>query len=139
MNQNIVDKIFNRHNGSESFYRRSYCEQLIYTEGILDFQQTLNAYWYVDCIINNLPKIIFTAKAVDDGFFIVKIKVNSKKNNGLLEIYREGYVNNVYNEHITVFKQRIPDIDLPKYDYKFYLVWTNVDPIVFTLLLPSEY
>ena len=139
LNKEFITEIYNRHTGSVQFYRRSYCEHLIYTEGILDFQKTLNAFWFVDCIISNLPQIIFTAKAVDDGFFIVKIKVNKKENNGILEIYREGYVNNKYSEHITAFKQIIPDIDLIPYDYKFYLILTNIEPVIFTLLLPSEY
>ena len=139
MNKKTVDDIFNSHTGSEIFYRRSYCEQLIYTEGILDFQNTLKAHWLIDCIISHLPQIIVTSKTVDDGFFIVKIKVNTKNNTGILEIFREGYENNKYNEHITVLKQFIPDIDLIPYDYKFYCILSNLEPIVFTLLLPSEY
>ncbi len=139
MNKNIVEEIYNRNCGTQMYYRRSYCEHLIYTEGIKDFQETLNAYWFIDCIITNLPKVIYTAQTVDDGFFIVKIRVNAKNNSGMLEIYREGYINGIYEEHISVFKQKIHGIDLPVYNYKFYLIWTNVNPVVFTLLLPGEY
>lgn len=104
----------------------------------MDFQQTLNANWLVDNIIHHLPKIINTYKAVDNGFFVVKIKVKNNSS-GYVEIYREGYVNNEYNDHITVVKQKLPYIDLPIYEYKFYLILSQVEPIIFTLLLTSEY
>ena len=138
MNTATVKEIYSRNYGSENYYKRSYCESLIYTEGIMDFQQTLNANWLVDNIIYHLPKIINTYKAVDDGFFVVKIKVKNNSS-GYVEIYREGYVNNEYNDHIAVIKQKLPYIDLPTYDYKFYLILSQVEPIIFTLLLTSEY
>lgn len=138
MNISTVKEIYSRNYGSEKFYKRSYCESLIYTEGIMDFQETLNATWLVDNIIYHLPKIIEIFKAVDDGFFVVKIKVKDD-NSGYFEIFREGYVNNEYNDHITVVKQKLPYIDLPTYDYKFYLILSNLEPIIFTFLLTSEY
>ena len=138
MNIATVKEIYNRNYGSKNYYKRSYCDSLIYTEGIMDFQQTLNANWLVDNIIYHLPKIIKTFKAVDDGFFVVKIKVKNDSS-GYVEIYREGYVNNEYNDHITVIKQKLPFIDLPIYDYKFYLILSNLEPITFTFLLTSEY
>lgn len=138
MNTATVKEIYSRNYGSENYYKRSYCDSLIYTEGIMDFQQTLNANWLVDNIIYHLPKIIKTFKAVDDGFFVVKIKVKNDSS-GYFEIYREGYVNGEYDEHITVIKQKLPFIDLPIYDYKFYLILSNLEPIRFTFLLTSEY
>ena len=104
----------------------------------MDFQETLNANWLVDNIIYHLPKIMETYKAVDDGFFVVKIKVKNDSS-GHFEIFREGYVNGKYDEHITVIKQKLPFIDLPIYDYKFYLILSNLEPIMFTFLLTSEY
>lgn len=138
MNTETVKEIYSRNYGSETFYKRSYCNSLIYTEGIMDFQQTLNATWLVDNIIYHLPKIIETYKAVDDGFFIVKIKVKNNSS-GYVEIFREGYINKKYRDHITVIKQKLPYIDLPTYDYKFYLILSQTEPIIFTLLLTSEY
>ena len=64
MNIATVKEIYNRNYGSENYYKRSYCDSLIYTEGIMDFQKTLNANWLVDNIIYHLPKIIETSKAV---------------------------------------------------------------------------
>jgi hypothetical protein len=134
-----VEEIYNSFYGSQDFYRRSYYKHLIYTEGIKEFQHRLNAYWLIEFIISNLTKIFKISKSVDDGFFIVKISVEDSNNTVIIEIYREGYVNNKYDEHITVFSQYIPEIDLPKYDYKFYLIWSGVKPIQYTLLLPNEY
>ena len=104
----------------------------------MDFQKTLNACWLIDLVIQHLPTIIKTTKAVDDGFFVAKISVK-ENNSGYFEIYREGYVDNEYKEHITVVKQEIPFIDLPKYDYKFFLIVSNWEPLTYTLLLTSEY
>ena len=138
MNKNTAEEIYSRNYGSEQFFKRDYYDELFYTEGIMDFQKTLNAYWVVDTVISYMPKVIKTSKTEDDGFFVVTIKINAD-NRGIFEIYREGWINNKYNEHITVVKQEIPYIDLPIYDYKFYLILSQVEPIRFTLMLTSEY
>ena len=138
MNSSIVQDIYHRNYGSEKFYKRDYYDKLIYTEGIMDFQKTLNACWLVDLVIQHLPTVIKTTEAVDDGFFVAKIKVN-ENNSGYFEIYREGYVDNEYKEHITVVKDEIPFIDLPTYDYKFFLIVSNWEPLTYTFLLTSEY
>lgn len=129
MNKQIIDNIYCRHIGSEKFYKRSYCDNLIYTEGIIDFQVKLQAFWLIDNIISHLPKIIKNYKSTGDGFFIVKINVKTDKS-ATLKIVREN---------ITVIKQNIPFVDLSEYDYKFYLILSCFKPITFTLLLPNEY
>lgn len=138
MNKNTAEEIYNRNYGSEQFFKRDYYDELFYTEGITDFQKTLNAHWVVDTVISYMPEIIKTSKTEDDGFFVVTIKINTE-NRGIFEIYREGWINNKYNEHITVVKQEIPYIDLPIYDYKFYLILSHVEPVRFTLMLTGEY
>ena len=138
MNKNTAEEIYSRNYGSEQFFKRDYYDKLFYTEGITDFQKTLNAYWVVDTVISYMPKVIKTSKTEDDGFFVVTIKINAD-NRGIFEIYREGWINNKYNEHITVVKQEIPYIDLPIYDYKFYLILSHAEPIRFTLMLTIEY
>lgn len=79
MNKQIIDNIYCRHIGSGKFYKRSYCNNLIYTEGIMDFQLKLQAFWLIDKIISHLPKIIQNYKLTEDGFFIVKINVKADK------------------------------------------------------------
>ena len=144
INYNIVKEIYNRNYGSMQLFKRPFFNQLVYTEGVMDFQQTLNAYWVVDNVITYMPEIIKTFKETEETFYVVEICLNTECK-GYMEVYHEGYINNDYHEHITVIKQDIPYIDLPiKSDeeiitYKFYLTFSNYEPVQFTLLLPSEY
>lgn len=134
MNKQIIDNIYCRNIGSEKFYKRPYCNNLVYTEGIMDFQQTLQAFWIVDTIISHLPKIIQEYQSSGDGFFIVKINVKADKS-AMLKIVQED----IYQEYITILRQYIPFVNLIEYDYKFYLILSCLKPITFTLLLPNEY
>lgn len=144
INYNTVQKIYSRNYGSIGLYKRPFFNPLVYTDGVMDFQHTLNAYWIVDNIISYMPEILKTFKESEDTFYVVEISVN-KERQGYMEVYREGYIGNDYNEHITVIKQDIPFIDLPvKTDdeittYKFYLTLSNYGLPQFMLMLPSEY
>lgn len=141
---NDVNKVFSRNFGSETLYKRNYCNSLLYTEGILDFAQTLDAHWLIDTVISYMPDVLKTYETEEESFFIVEITVD-KKHQGYFEIYHEGWVGNDYHECITVAKQMIPFIDLPTKDdeevtsYKFFLELASVNPIVYTLLLSSEH
>lgn len=143
-NYNKVLEIYGRNCGSERIFKRQFFENLIYTEGIMDFQQNLNAFWVVDNVITYMTHVIKAFKATEDTFYIVKIRLNKEKQ-GYMEVYHEGFVDNEYKEHISVVKQKIPYIDLPiKSDkavttYKFYLQLANYEPLQFMLMLPSEY
>lgn len=137
-------EIFNSHFGSETIYKRAYCSSLNYTEGIMDFQQSLNAYWVVDNMVSYMPKIIKSFKDNEFDFFVVEITLN-QKHEGYMEVFTEDYVKGEYQEHISIIKQDIPFIDLPtKIDdeittYKFYLELSSIEPLIFTLLLPREH
>jgi hypothetical protein len=137
VNISIVQDVFNRNFGSEIFYHRDYYKHLIYTEGIMDFQKTLSATWLVDYVITFMPKVIEVSDKEDDGFFVIKL--NKKNDIWLFEIFREGYVDGKYSDHITVVKHIYENIDLPTYDYKFFLILSNTNPKTFSLLLPNEY
>ena len=144
INYNTVQQIYNRNYGSMQLFKRPFFNQLVYTEGVMDFQQTLNAYWVVDNVISYMPEILKTFKETEETFYVCEICLNTERK-GYMEVYNEGYLGNDYHEHITVIKQDIPYIDLPlKSDeeittYKFYLTLSNYEPVQFTLLLPSEY
>lgn len=144
INYNTVQQIYNRNYGSMQLFKRPFFNQLVYTEGVMDFQQTLNAYWVVDNVISYMPEIFKTFKEKEETFYVCEICLNTECK-GYMEVYHEGYISNDYNEHITVIKQEIPYIDLPlKSDdeittYKFYLTLSNFEPVQFTLLLPQEY
>ena len=141
---NDVNKVFSRNFGSERLYKRSYCSNLFYTEGILDFAQTLDAHWLIDTVISYMPEVLKVYETEEESFFIVEIAVD-KKHQGYFEIYHEGWVGNDYHECITVAKQMIPFIDLPTKDdeeittYKFFLELASVNPVIYTLLLTSEH
>ena len=141
---NTVEKIYSRNFGSERLYKRNYCSNLLYTEGILDFAQTLDAHWLIDTVISYMPDILKTYETEEESFFVVEITVD-KNHQGYFEIYYEGWIGNDYHECITVAKQMIPFIDLPTKDdeeittYKFFLELASVNPIVYTLLLTSEH
>lgn len=141
---NTVKQIYDRNYGSERLYKRPYCSNLNYTEGIMDFQQTLNAYWVVENVISHIPEILHTYKENDFTFFVVEIALKQDKQ-GYFEVYTEDYLNGTYNEHISITKQELSFIDLPtKIDeeittYKFFLELSSLEPVKFTLLLPSEH
>ena len=137
-------QVYNRNFGSEKFYKRNCYNNLIYTEGMMDFQTSLNAYWVIDNIISYMPVILKAYRETEYSFLIVEIVVN-QENKGYMEVYTEGYINSIYNEHITIIKQSLEYIDLPiKVDdefttYKLYLQLSSLEPIIFTLMLPTEY
>lgn len=144
INYNTVQQIYSRNYGSVQLFKRPFFNQLVYTEGVMDFQQTLNAYWVVDNVIGYMPEIFKYFKETEDTFYVIEICLN-KVRKGYMEVYHEGYLGNDYHEHLTVIKQDILYIDLPvKADedlttYKFYLILSNYEPVQFTLLLPQEY
>lgn len=141
---NTVKEIYGRNYGSMQLFKRDYYNQLVYTEGVMDFQKTLNAFWVVDNAISYMPKVLKTFKETEDTFYVIEIALKQDKT-GYMEVYHEGYLGDNYHEHISVVYQRIPFIDLPTIvdkeitTYKFYLSLHNYNPVQFMLLLPSEY
>lgn len=139
-----VKQVYGRNYGSERLYKRNYCNSLLYTEGLYDFQQTLDAYWVIDNVVSYMPKILQAYKENEFTFFVVEIALNQKQE-GYMEVFTEDYVEGEYNEHISIVKQDISFIDLPtKVDedittYRFFLELSSIEPVIYTLLLPSEH
>lgn len=125
-------------------FKRNYFDKLVYTEGVMDFQNILNAFWVVDNVISYMSKVLDEFKKSQDTFYVVEIALKQDKS-GYMEVHHEGYLGDNYHEHISVVYQKIPFMDLPtKTDeeittYKFYLSLRNLEPLQFMLLLPSEY
>ena len=140
----IVKEIYANNFCSERIYKRKTCQNMVYTDGVMDFAEVLNAHWVIDNVISYMPSVLKTFKETEDTFYVIQIAVK-QDDSGYMEVYREGYINNVYCNHITVIKQNISFIDLPKNPdkkitrYKFYLELSNIEPITFILLLPSEH
>lgn len=139
-----VKQVYGRNFGSERLYKRAYCNSLLYTEGLYDFQRTLNAYWVVDNMVSYMPKILKAYQEHEYTFFVVEIAVNQNKQ-GYMEVFTEDEVNGIYDEHISIVKQDISFIDLPtKADedittYRFFLELSSVEPVKYTLLLTGEH
>ena len=141
---NTVKEIYGRNYGSMQLFKRNYFDKLVYTEGIMDFQKTLNAFWVVDNVISYMPKVLKIFKETEDTFYVIEIALKQDKT-GYMEVYHEGYLGDNYHEHISVAYEQIPFIALPTIvdeeitTYKFYLSLHNYNPVQFMLLLPSEY
>ena len=139
-----VKQVYDRNYGSERLYKRSYCNSLFYTEGLMDFQQTLDAYWVIDNMVSYMPTILQEYKDNGFTFFVVEIALNQQQQ-GYMEVFTEDYVEGEYDEHISIIKQDISFIDLPtKVDedittYRFFLELSSIEPVIYTLLLPSEH
>ena len=140
---NTVEKIYSRNYGSDRLFKRPYCQCLNYTQGIFDFQKTLDAFWIVDNMVSYMPTIMKSYEEKGFEFYVVEIVLN-KDHQGYMEVFTEGYVGNDYKEHIEIIKQEIPYIDLPvngneTTTYKFFLSLSALEPIKFTFCLTSEY
>ena len=141
---NTVEQVYNRNHGSDRLFKRPYCQCLNYTQGVFDFQKSLNAFWVVDNMVSYMPQVIKAYEQNEYEFFVVEICVN-KENKGHMEVFTEGYIGNDYNDHIEILKQEIEYIDLPLKDdeevitYKFFLSLSALEPLRFTFYLPSEY
>ena len=141
---NTAEQVYSRNHGSERLFKRPYCQTLNYTEGIFDFQKSMNAFWVVDNMVSYMPQVIKAYEQNEYEFFVVEICVN-KENKGHMEVFTEGYIGNDYNDHIEILKQEIEYIDLPIKDdeeittYKFFLSLSALEPLRFTFYLPSEY
>lgn len=139
-----VKEIYANNFCSERLYKRQYCPSLVYTDGVMDFAEVLNAHWVIDNVISYMPSVIKTFKDTEDTFYVVEIAVK-QDHTGYMEVYHEGYIENDYHDHLSVIYQKIPFIDLPTIvddeitTYKFYLSLHNYEPLQFMLLLPSEY
>ena len=139
-----VQEIYARNYGTQNYYYRNYCKTLVYTDGIMDFQKSLDAYWVVDNVISYIPYVLDKFNKNGETFYVVKIAFDMERF-GYMEIYTEGYVDEIYDEHITIIKQEIPLIDLPinedeeTTEYRMYLLLGNYSPLQFVLMLTSEY
>ncbi len=139
-----VQEIYYRNHGTTQYFKRGYCDNLFYTDGVMDVQHSLEAYWVVDNVISYMPKILERFRRYESTYYTVEIVLN-KEYSGYMEVYAEDYNDNGdFDEHITIIKQDIPFIDLPFNEdeeltsYKMYLRILSYEKEQFVLLLPTE-
>ena len=87
INYNIVQQIYNRNYGSMQLFKRPFFNQLVYTEGVKDFQQTLNAYWVVDNVISYMPEA-----DVDTNFESMKEAIGNVKTGQVTYAVRDTHI-----------------------------------------------
>ena len=140
-----VQEIYSHNCGTLNYYKRNDCSSLVYTDGVMDFQQSLDAYWVVDNVISYMPYVLKKFKSTDETFYVVRISLD-KDRQGYMEVFTEGYIDKeTYSDHITIIEQEIPFIELPINEdeeiteYKMYLQIGSYKPLQFVLLLTSEY
>ena len=135
-----VQEIYYRNHGKTQYFKRAYNNNLFYTDGVIDFQRSLEAYWIVDNVISYMPKILERFRKYESTYYTVDIVLN-KEYSGYMEVYND---NGDFDEHITIIKQDIPFIDLPYNEdeeltsYKMYLRILSYEKEQFVLLLPTE-
>ncbi len=139
-----VQEIYWRNHGTTQYFKREYYDNLFYTDGVMDVQRSLEAYWVVDNVISYMPKILERFRKYESTYYTVEIVLN-KEYSGYMEVYAEDYNDNGdFDEHITIIKQDIPFIDLPYNEdeeltsYKMYLRILSYEKEQFVLLLPTE-
>lgn len=144
LNYSDVQEIYYRNHGTTQYFKRPYSDNLLYTDGVMDFQRSLEAYWVVDNVISYLPKILERFRKYESTYYTVEIVLNQEYS-GYMEVYAEDYNDNGdFDEHITLIKQDIPLIDLPFNEddeltsYKMYLRILSYEKEQFVLLLPTE-
>ena len=100
---NDVQKIYARNHGTTNYYHRNYYTTLAYTDGVFDFQKSLEAYWVVDNVISYMPCVLDRFNKEGDSFYVVKISFD-KERFGCMEIYHINQPSNVLmlDEHHQV-------------------------------------
>lgn len=75
---NTVKEVYGRNYGSERLYKRSFCNSLLYTEGVMDFQKTLNSYWVVDNVVSYMPKVLQAYKENEFTILCVRNRIKPR-------------------------------------------------------------
>ena len=130
-----IDEVMSSSIGTENYYKRDYCEQLVYTDGVMYAQKKLGIYWLVDTLISYMPKIIEDNEKSDEWLYNVKLAVYAD-HTALLKITREIETS---SEPFTVIEQKIAYTDLPECVVRFYLERAISQNRTFCLLCPSEH
>lgn len=136
------EDIMARNYGSMHFYTNILGKSFVYTEGVKDFAETFECYWFIDFIESYIPDIdkkfvkknLYKTELMTSCTMDVLLKV--KDNKAEVDIIAFGYDEKAEKEIETLVVQRkISFTDMPDGDYKLYLGAGDR----YTLLLTSEY
>ena len=138
---NEIQNILNFECG-DKYYRTTFNHNFVVTTAVYVFFTKCEAFWLGDLVNSYIPQIYDEMITFDDRFFIVNIKVYEDQGKGRVKIQREIYDSKTEDtNYYDIIKQNIPFVDLPKGEYKFYLIgqWTEEKKYMFIMLSPSEY
>ena len=71
--------IYNRNHGTTQYFKRPYNGNLLYTDGIMDFQKSLEAFWIVDNVISYMPKILERFRKYESTYYTMVIWKSMQK------------------------------------------------------------
>lgn len=112
----------------DNYYRTTFNHNFVVTTGVQVFFTKCDAFWLGDLVNSYIPKIYDEMITFDDRFFIVNLKVFEDQGKGNVTIQREIYDTEIEDTYFhDVVKQNILFIDLPKGEYKFYLIGENLE------------
>lgn len=132
-----VKQVMNSSIGSMTFYKRNNSKYMDYTEGLMNVQRELGMFWFIDLCYSRMSDVTKDYNKTHEYFYIVKLDVK-EDNTAIFTIEREETVGDD-TTYVKVAAQVLPYADLPKCEMKFYLILINESPLMFRLLLPSEY
>lgn len=136
--KNYIEQVMSESIGTEHWYRREPFQGFVYTDGVMNVQEKLNMYWFVDMVVSYIPKVIKDFKKSNKSFFTVELKVKAD-HTARFTISRELVDKEGNYIDWNVVKQNIEFTDLPECEMKFYLDLVKETPTTFCLLCPSEY
>ncbi|MDO4178180.1 MAG: hypothetical protein Q4D21_03225 [Phascolarctobacterium sp.] len=143
----LYQSILERPGFSGTFFSAPNCNALVFSEGLCQIVTRLDGLWLVEMVASHLDKLTqaYQEDASND-MFLVKLKVNNK-NKGELKI--SNFALGDKGDEACLVSQGIDDTSFPfnpeseetlqETEYTFYLSLGEKDPLLFALLLPTEY
>lgn len=134
-----IEQVMHSSFGTTKLYKRSYGSYMDYTDGIMNVQEELNMYWFVDLMYSHMPTVVKDYHETDEGFYVVEL-VTDNNHRTLFKVTRELYNEDTEDyDEIIVTQQDLEYTDLPKCTMKFFLELACLEPLTFRLLCPSEH
>lgn len=136
--KNYVEEVMSESIGTEHWYRRAPFQGFVYTDGVMNVQEKLNMYWFVDMVASYMPDVIKDFNKTGESFYVAVLKVN-KDHTAKFKIQKEVEDDNCTYIEIKIAEQDIKYTDLPECEMRFFLELADCDPVTFCLLCPSEH
>ena len=127
MRNEKFQEVCSRNYGTTQYFRVPYSNKFVYTDGIQDFIETFDAYWFRDMVVSYLPDIVsFAEKNLYNSDVMTTCTMGVylvvEGNKAKFDVRAYGYDNEAEDEKETVIvKQDIHFTDLEDGEYDFFL------------------